>query len=111
MRLGDLGGFVTGLIFRTYLHQSWIVNAGSRAQSGPATTRFLHLLQPADPGAAANPTTLVNSINGTAFTGAIVANTAVLFPMDLYAHSSGKKYVLPAPVGMQLIIGLTPNAG
>jgi hypothetical protein len=81
------------------------------APGHPKSARFLHVLQGADAGAAADATTLVESISGTAFAGAVVAGTAVLFPVELDAPFDGTAYVVPAGVNTHLISGLTPNAG
>jgi hypothetical protein len=81
------------------------------APGGPSSVRFLNVLQGADAGTAANVATLVQSTNGTAFAGAVVANTAVLFPVDLGGAFSGTTYFVPGLVAIHLITGLTPNAG
>src|SRR5262249_32167226 len=45
--------------------------------SNPTDTRFLHVLQGADPGAAMAPATYVQSTSGTAFDGAVFGSTVV----------------------------------
>jgi uncharacterized protein (TIGR03437 family) len=81
------------------------------APGGPRTTRFLHVLQGVDPGASAHPAILIQSTAGTPFEGAVINNTATLFPVDLGATFTGVTYSVPAPVTVQRITGLTPNTG
>lgn len=81
------------------------------APGGPATVRFLHVLQGLDAGATAAPATLIESSSGTAFAGAVVNETVVLFPVEWGATFSSVTYSAPVGVGKHLITGLTPNAG
>ena len=77
------------------------------APGGPARTRFLTVLQGADGGAAADPATLVRSTAGTAYVGALVAGTLVLFPDD-----TGGATTVPLPSGTDrvLVTGLEPGS-
>lgn len=81
------------------------------APGGPATVRFLHVLQGADAGVTAGPATLIESSSGTPFAGAVVNDTVVLFPVEWGAAFTGVTYSAPATVTKHLITGLIPNAG
>ncbi len=50
--------------------------------SNPTDTRFLHVLQGADAGAAMVPATYVQSTSGTPFDGAVFGSNAVYFPVS-----------------------------
>lgn len=71
-----------------------------------ASENFLEVLQGTDSGRAADAATLVTSSAGNKFEGAVVAQTAVLFPADTAAFTS-VTYTVPANVTRQLITGLT----
>jgi hypothetical protein len=76
--------------------------------SNPTDTRFLHVLQGADPGAAMAPATYVQSTSGTAFDGAVFGSTVVYFPVN----ASNASISASLPVGSAhtaLITGLTPG--
>ena len=79
------------------------------ATGNPQAVRFLHVLQGADAGADADPATVIKSEDGT-FEGAVVAGTAVLFPVNLGAAPAQLAYIAPAGVTRHLITGLTPGA-
>ncbi|MFN8487804.1 MAG: hypothetical protein U0350_09450 [Caldilineaceae bacterium] len=81
------------------------------APGGPASVRFLHVLQGLDAGANASPATLIESSSGVPFAGAVVNNTAVLFPVEWGAAFTGVTYSTPAGVTNHIVTGLTPNAG
>ena len=66
------------------------------APGGPASARFLHVLQGADAGASADAVALVQSTSGNAFAGAVVKNTAVMFPVDVSTTFTGVTYQVPA---------------
>jgi hypothetical protein len=76
----------------------------------PRDVRFLTVLQGADAGAQPDPATLVRSSWGTAYDGAIVAGTAVLFPVDIETPVAGFTAELPA-AGLEriLVTGLEPG--
>jgi len=76
------------------------------APGGPQTARFLHVLQGADAGANADAVTLIQA---SAFTGAVVRNTVVLFPNELSSPLSTITYSVPSTVASHRVTGLTPN--
>ena len=73
--------------------------------------RFLHVLQGADAGAAAEPATRLASTSGTAFEGAVVHDTAVLFPRDFGEPATAVGYEAPASVKQHVVTGLVPDKG
>lgn len=73
--------------------------------------RFLHVLQGADAGAAADPARLVQSTSGTPFEGAVVRDTAVLFPRDFGEPATAVAYEAPAAVKLHVVTGLSPQKG
>jgi len=77
--------------------------------SNPADTRFLHVLEGADPGAAMAPAAYVQSTSGAPFDGAAFGEAAVYFPVSAGAPFTGA--VLPAPAGVHtvLVTGLAAN--
>jgi len=79
--------------------------------SNPADTRFLHVLQGADPGAPMAAAVYVQSTSGTAFDGAEFAATAVWFPVSTGGIFAGT--TLPAAAGIHtaLVTGLAPGTG
>jgi len=91
------------------------------APGQPQRARFLHVLQGADANAAPAPVTLIQSISGTLFTGAVVSDTALLFPIDLGLVTSaiittgapfiGTTYTVTANITRHLITGLRPHGG
>lgn len=81
------------------------------ASNGPAETRFLHVLQGADAGAAADRVGLVESGDGTRFAGVVVTGTAVLFSVDLDDEFTELTYAVPAGTATHLITGLAPGGG
>jgi len=78
--------------------------------SGPADTRFLHVLQGADPGAQMAPATYLQSTGGVAFDGAIFANSAIYFPVNASGAFTGTTLTAPNSVTVMLVTGLTANA-
>jgi hypothetical protein len=80
------------------------------APGPPLTTRFLHVLQGADPGTPADPATLVQSVGGTAYAGALVRSTAVVFPVEPGAAFAGTTYRVPAGTVSHRVTGLAPYA-
>ncbi len=79
------------------------------APGGPLETRFLHVLQGADAGIAADPVTLVESSAGTPFVGAVVAGTVVLFPVDAGVEVGELTYAVPTSTTRHLVTGLEPG--
>ncbi len=80
------------------------------APGGPAQTRFLTVLQGADPKAPAWPAARVDSSSGTPFQGALVNGTLVLFPVDLPVQTEQTVFIAPTGAKRILITGLTPGA-
>jgi len=88
------------------------------APGGPATTRFLHVLQGLDGNATPLATTNL-ATSGTPFAGVILSDTAVLFPVnvghiptgDAFAGATltSTTYLVPSGVKQHYITGLTPN--
>src|SRR5260370_42273761 len=76
----------------------------------PSDTRFLHVLQGADGGAAMVPAAYVQSTTGTAFDGAVFGSVAVYFPVN--AAISGVATSLPALAGVHtaLVTGLPADS-
>ncbi|HYF63914.1 MAG TPA: hypothetical protein VD886_13925, partial [Herpetosiphonaceae bacterium] len=81
------------------------------APGGPATARFLHVLEGADSGATRTATERRSSLSGAAFDGVVVGRTAVWFPVTLAAAGLEVTYRVPAGVTRQLVTGLRPNSG
>jgi hypothetical protein len=77
--------------------------------SNPTDTRFLHVLQGADQGAAMAPATYLQSISGTAFDGAVFAGAAVYFPVSANGPFTATTFSAPAGVHTMLVAGLAPN--
>jgi hypothetical protein len=75
----------------------------------PSDTRFLHVLQGADPGAAMAPATYQQSTSGTAFDGAVFGSAAVYFPVSATAPFGGTTLTAPAGVHTLLVTGLAPG--
>jgi len=80
------------------------------APGGPADVRFLNVLQGADAGASPLPTQAVESTAGTAYAGALVGTTVVLFPVNIGETVDSITYSVPATATAHVITGLTPNA-
>ena len=79
-------------------------------ESEPADTRFLHVLQGANPGVPLAPATYLQSTGGVAFDGAVFAGAAVYFPVTASGAFTGTTLTAPAGVTVMLVAGLTPNA-
>lgn len=76
--------------------------------AAPASTHFLNVLQGTDQGTAADPATHVHSTSGTAFEGAMFANTVVMFPVNIPGFAS-TTYTVPSAVTQHVITGLAPG--
>jgi hypothetical protein len=83
----------------------------SQDPAGPKDVRFLHVLQGADAGAAADPAVAFKTLSGTPCDGAIVNGTAVLFPVSVTAPFTAATYQVPSSVAAHLVTGLAPGAG
>lgn len=79
------------------------------AAGGPADVRFLHVLEGADAAASATAVSLVQSTSGTSFDGAVVGETAILFPVNLNDAFTGLTHHVPVTVSTHYITGLTPE--
>ena len=76
----------------------------------PTNIRFLHVLQGADAGKAADATTNLQSTSGDAFAGVSVRGVAVLFPVNVLSNNfTGVSYTAPAGVTNHYLAGLLPN--
>ena len=75
----------------------------------PVDTRFLHVLQGADAGAAMAPAIYLQSTAGTSFDGAIFGSNAVYFPVSATTNFAGTTVSAPAGVHTLLLTGLAPN--
>jgi hypothetical protein len=76
----------------------------------PTDTRFLHVLQGADPGAPMTPATYVQSTSGTSFDGAVFGSAAVFFPVSTALPFAGTTVSVPAGVQTLLVTGLASGA-
>lgn len=79
------------------------------ATGAPADVRFLHVIQGADAGATLTPSQVVRSSGGTPYEGALVGDTAVMFPVGLQGGAT--TIALPAGARRVLVTGLTAGAG
>jgi hypothetical protein len=77
--------------------------------TNPASVRFLHVLQGADPGAPMAAASYLQSASGTAFDGAQFGATEVWFPVSTATAFAGATLPVPAGVHTALITGLAPN--
>ncbi len=76
----------------------------------PTNTRFLHVLQGTDPLVTSpNPASLVQSIGGTPFDGALIVDTAVFFATDLAVAFQGTTLLVPSTVANVFVTGLAPG--
>jgi hypothetical protein len=77
----------------------------------PVNIRFLHVLQGADSGKAADAVLSLQSTNGNSFEGAVVRSAAVLFPVNVLSNNfTSVSYVAPVGVTNHYVAGLKPNA-
>jgi len=79
--------------------------------ANPTDERFLTVLQGADPGAAADPTALVQSSAGTAFDGALILDTVVLFARNPATAFAGVTYSVPSTTAHHYVTGLAASTG
>jgi hypothetical protein len=80
------------------------------APDKPASVQFLGVLQGADPGASADPVTLVDgSTSETPCQGVVIKNVAVLFPADVTKPFTTATFTMPASVTKLYVTGLTPG--
>lgn len=76
----------------------------------PTDTRFLHVLQGADPGAPMVAASYTQSTAGTAFEGAAFGGSVVYFPVNAVGSFTGTTLPAPAGVHSAWVAGLAPNA-
>jgi hypothetical protein len=81
------------------------------APGAPRSARFLHVVQGADGGAAPDATVLLTSRAGTAYVGAAVVDTAVVFPVDIGTDVTTTSVAVPSSVTRVIVTGLAHNAG
>jgi hypothetical protein len=92
-------------------HEPMTVRLMTEAPGAPAAVNFLHVLQAADAGAAANPVTLLQSADGL-WQGAAVHGAAVLFAQSAApTFTSPLVYTTPAETTLHLVTGLPPGSG
>lgn len=77
----------------------------------PASVRFLHALQGADAGSAPALAQAIVGASGPAYDGAVIGNTAAVFPVNLPAATRELSYSVPAGVVGHLVSGLIPLQG
>jgi len=77
--------------------------------SKPSDTRFLHVLQGADPGAPMAAATYLESSSGTSFDGAVFGTAAVYFPVSGNGAFAGTSLPVPAGIHTVLVTGLAAN--
>ena len=75
----------------------------------PSNTRFLHVLQGADPGAGMAQATYVQSTQGTAFDGAMFGSSVLYFPVNTGGALATTTFSVPASIHTMLVTGLTAN--
>jgi hypothetical protein len=79
--------------------------------SNPTDVRFLHVLEGADQNKAADPVALVQSSAGTAFDGALILDTVVMFKRDVATPFGSVTYAVPDTTAHHFVTGLAPNSG
>ena len=107
------GGVITAAAAETYAH----VADGEPSRfrilvedpKNPREVRFLHVLEGADAGGAPAAVKLLQSGAGTAFTGAVVGTSVVMFPVELGAPFTRLTYLVPNGTLGQLVTGLAPG--
>ena len=77
----------------------------------PADTRFLTVVQGTDSGVKAATATAIHSTAGTAYDGAVVANTAVVFPVTVAGNVATTTFSVPSTVTRILVTGLQRSKG
>jgi hypothetical protein len=82
----------------------------NEAPGGPASVRFLHVLQGMDAGDGADAALRVSSTAGTPYEGARVGASVVLFPVTAGAPFASTTYRVPSSVRSHFVTGLEPGA-
>ncbi len=87
--------------------------------ANPLDARLLHVLQGADAAVAPVVAAPLQTISGTSFSGVVISNTAILFPLTMGraptatiqgAPFTGTTYLVPGDTTAHLITGLHPGA-
>jgi hypothetical protein len=78
-------------------------------ESAAAESRFLHVLHGADTGVTPPASTMIASSDGTAYAGAQIGDSAVLFPVD--AAAAFESLAVTTTAHTVYVTGLTPGAG
>lgn len=79
-----------------------------QATGGPADTRFLHVLEAKNAGGTQSTTSLVQSVSGTNFDGAVVGTAAAMFKKTMADTFSTTTYSASGAT-THYVSGLTPN--
>jgi hypothetical protein len=79
--------------------------------SAPQNTRFLHVLQGADPKTPMDKAVIIRSESGTPYEGVLLRKNAILFPVTMGANVENLTYKAPYDASAHLIAGLRPGAG
>lgn len=79
--------------------------------ANPTDVRFLAVFQGTDANAAVDPTALVQSTAGTAFDGALIVDTVVMFKHDMAAPFASVSYSVPDTTVHHYVTGLAPATG
>jgi len=77
----------------------------------PTDTRFLTVLQGADAAVPQDPSNLITSTAGTAFDGAQILDTVVMFKHDATTPFTSVTYSASSITAHHYLAGLTPGAG
>jgi hypothetical protein len=79
------------------------------APSSAAEARWFHVLQGADAGANPDAPQLIISTRGD-FHGALVRDSAVMFPYEVYGAFDRLDYAVPLSTKRHIVVGLARNA-
>lgn len=77
----------------------------------PTSVRFLNVLEAENFGVSTTGATLVQSTAGTAFDGAVMGNTSVMFKQNMGDVFATTTYSVPTTVKQQYVTGLDPSSG
>ncbi len=78
--------------------------------ANPQSAHFLTVLTGTDAGTLAAPASVIHTIAGAAYDGAVVNKTAVMFAATLGQVFTTTSYTVPVAVKHHIITGLTPGA-
>ena len=76
----------------------------------PGSMRFLNVLQGADAGVQQLKPVLLRTSSGTAFDGALIGDTAVLFLYDTKVVFTSTIYTVPSAIVHHYVSGLQPSS-